>query len=95
MLMMIFLQVQKYIVSQIEEKQSEIPGLIYKIFYIGSKYNLEEYYKHIEDERLLDEDYIKELQESLNIPEEIASEDDADENSENNNQSEEPPLENQ
>ena len=83
------------IVSQIEEKQSEIPGLIYKIFYIGSKYNLEEYYKHIEDERLLDEDYIKELQESLNIPEEIASEDDADENSENNNQSEEPPVENQ
>ena len=58
------------ILSNIEEKQAEIPGLIYKVFYLGNKYHLEEYYKYIEDERLLDEEYLKELQESLNISDE-------------------------
>lgn len=58
------------IVSKIEEKQAEIPGLIHKVFYQGSKYNLEEYYKFIEDERLLDEEYLSELQASLNISDE-------------------------
>lgn len=74
------------IISNIEEKQSELPGLMYKIFYIGSNYNLEEYYKHIEDERLLDEDYIQELQVSLNIPNE---EDDATSKEETNSESQE------
>lgn len=68
------------IVSKIEEKQIEIPGLIYKVFYLGHKYHLEEYYKYIEDERLLDEDYLRELQESFNISdEELQSDSDMEE----------------
>lgn len=63
------------IVSKIEEKQSEILGLIYKIFYLGSKYNLEGCYNFIEDKRLLDEEYLQGLQEALNITtEELQSE---------------------
>lgn len=86
------------IVSNIEEKQKELPGLIYKVFYLCSKYNLEEYYKFIDDQRLLDEDYIKELQESFNISEEEVvsdnnSEDTADEESNSEeNSSDEPPT---
>ena len=86
------------IVSNIEEKQKELPGLIYKVFYLCSKYNLEEYYKFIDDQRLLDEDYIKELQESFNISEEEVvsdnnSEDTADEESNSEeNLSDEPPT---
>lgn len=86
------------IVSNIEEKQKELPGLIYKVFYLCSKYNLEEYYKFIDDQRLLDEDYIKELQESFNISEEEVvsdnnSDDTADEESNSEeNLSDEPPT---
>lgn len=58
------------IVVKLEDKQAVIPSLVYKILYMGSVYHLEGYYNFIEDKRLLDEDYVKALQESLNISDE-------------------------
>lgn len=53
------------IISKLEDKKSELPVLMYRIAYIAKQYNLEAYYSHIEDERLLDPEYMKELQESI------------------------------
>lgn len=60
------------IVSKIEAKKQEIPVLMYKITYLAKQYNLEEYYRFIEDERLLDPAYMQELQSSIAAEEQAA-----------------------
>lgn len=71
------------IVSNIKELKSEIPILVYRITYVAEKYNLEEYYKFIEDQRVLDKDYMSQFKEAIDaekaaVEEETEEEDKAD-----------------
>ena len=77
------------IVCKIESKKSEIPVLIYRIKYEAEKYNFEAYYKYIENQNLLDPEYMQQFKdeiaaEQVALEEEKASEDAAEaiENSE-------------
>lgn len=60
------------IVTKLEDKKAEIPILMYRINSLTRQYNLDAYYSHIEDERLLDPEYIKEIQASISAEEAAA-----------------------
>ena len=53
------------IASKIEHKKADIPILVYRITYEAEKYGLEEYYRFIDDKRVLDEDYIAQFEEEI------------------------------
>jgi len=53
------------IVCKIESKKTEIPVLIYRITYEAEKYNFESYYKFIEDQNLLDPEYMQQFKEQI------------------------------
>ena len=53
------------IAAKIEAKKTDIPILVYRITYEAERYNLENYYSFIEDQRVLDADYMNEFKEAI------------------------------
>ena len=53
------------IACKLEALKEEIPVLVYRITYLAERYNLEEYYNFIDDQRVLDTDYMKEFKEAI------------------------------
>ena len=53
------------IATNLPNKKTEIPILVYRIKYEAEKYGLEEYYSFIEDQRVLDPNYIEEFKEAI------------------------------
>lgn len=53
------------IAANIDKLKREIPILVYRITYLAEQYGLEEYYKLIEDQRVLDPDYMSEFQDAI------------------------------
>ena len=53
------------IVSKFEDKKEEIPILVYRITYEAERYGFEEYYKFIEDQRVLDPEYMASFKEAI------------------------------
>ncbi|MCD8377322.1 MAG: hypothetical protein LUB59_00880 [Candidatus Gastranaerophilales bacterium] len=49
------------IVCNIEERKTEIPALIYRIKYDAERHNFEGYYKYIDDQNLLDPEYLEQF----------------------------------
>lgn len=54
------------IASKLEEKKQDIPVLVYRITFEGEKYGLQEYFRFIEDQRVLDPDYMLQFQDEVN-----------------------------
>jgi hypothetical protein len=59
------------ILANIEERKSELPIVMYRIGYYANKYNFDAYYDFIEDERLLDAEYLNSL-EPVSVKEDVA-----------------------
>ena len=53
------------IASKLESKKSDIPVIVYRIKYEAERYNLEEYYKYIDDQRVLDDEYMTEFKDAI------------------------------
>ena len=53
------------IASKIEDLKTEIPVLVYRVLYEAEKYNFEGFYKFIEDQRVLDPEYMNEFREAI------------------------------
>ena len=53
------------VASKIETKKTQIPILVYRATYDAEQFNLEGYYKFIEDQRVLDPEYMNEFKEAI------------------------------
>ena len=53
------------IVQHLKNKKSDIPVLAYRITYEAEQYQLEGYFKFVEDQRILDKDYMNEFYETI------------------------------
>ena len=59
------------IASKMEEKKMDIPILVYRITYEGERYGLQEYFRFIEDQRVLDPEYMIEFKEAIRAEKEV------------------------
>lgn len=53
------------IVAKIEAKKNDVPILVYRIMYESERYNMEGFYKFIEDQRVLDPEYMEQFKEAI------------------------------
>jgi len=58
------------IASKIEDKKTAIPILVYRITYEAERYGFENYYKFIEDQRVLDPEYMEVFKEAIRAEQE-------------------------
>lgn len=58
------------IASKLEAKKAEIPVIVYRITYEASHYGLEEYYKFIDDQNVLDPQYMAQFEEAIRAEQE-------------------------
>ena len=68
------------IVCHQESRKSKIPALVYRIKYEAEKYNFEAYYKFIENQELINDEYIEQFKDQVSaekaaLEEEIGSDD--------------------
>lgn len=58
------------IASKIPSRKADIPIIVYRITYEAEKYGFEEYYRFIEDQRVLDPEYMTEFSEQIKAEQE-------------------------
>ena len=53
------------IATKFEERKNDVPILVYRIMYDAERYNMEGFYKFIEDQRVLDPEYMEQFKEAI------------------------------
>lgn len=53
------------IAGKLEERKNEIPILVYRVMYEAERFNMEGFYKFIEDQRVLDPEYMEQFKEQI------------------------------